>query len=63
MSERKTDPASLFDRAGQLERTLSRCSLLQMAGMSGTASTFGLGGHGNGAHVPCRPLPPRKDTA
>jgi xanthine dehydrogenase YagT iron-sulfur-binding subunit len=45
MTERKTDPTSPFARAAQVNLTLSRRSFLQMVGMTGAASTLGLGGH------------------
>jgi xanthine dehydrogenase YagT iron-sulfur-binding subunit len=45
MTERKTDPVSPFARADQVNLTLSRRSFLQMVGMTGAASTLGLGGH------------------
>lgn len=56
MTERKPDPTSPFDHAATGNVTLSRRSFLQMVGMTGAATTLGLGGHALAAtamaHVP-----------
>ena len=61
MTERKPDLPSPFDHAPSSTVTLSRRSFLQMVGMTGAATTLGLGGHALAAtamaHVPAGEAP------
>ena len=61
MTERKPDPTSPLDHAATGNVTLSRRSFLQMVGMTGAATTLGLGGHALAAtamaHMPAGEAP------
>ncbi|HEX5307069.1 MAG TPA: 2Fe-2S iron-sulfur cluster-binding protein [Dyella sp.] len=63
MTERKPDPTSAFDQSQPGDVTLSRRSFLQMVGMTGAATTLGLGGHALAATAMAHMPPQALDAA